>query len=203
MFGIRVNSNMDRLAANLERRFGPFFAQEFLKAAEIVASEIRREINAFESQTSTRKTGMLARSFLPAVGRDAFYQIEGGVYSDSKYARIQDQGGTITPRNGSYLTIPLTNEASRVRARNFPGGLVFVHHPPALPVLAKQLGPIAPAGVRSAGLEPQYLLVRSATLKGHGYLDKAAASSLPQAQSIVNDALQKALTDATPPPVAA
>lgn len=80
-----------------------------LLAAEIAAGELRREI-----QTSFQQhTGMLGRSFRATlVSKDA-KTVKAGALSDLHYARIQDRGGDIVPKNVRLLTVPLTDQAKR------------------------------------------------------------------------------------------
>lgn len=62
-------------------------------------------------------TGQLLKGFV--------YQIKGPtceIYNKEKYARIQDQGGEVTPKTGRYLNIPLADRLSVSQRRNFPKG---------------------------------------------------------------------------------
>lgn len=72
------------------------------------------------------RTGALRRSFGTAVtGEGSIESWVGTVYTTSPYARIQEFGGTVTPKKSQFLTIPLAGArtgagATRGGARSFP-----------------------------------------------------------------------------------
>jgi hypothetical protein len=185
---VKVVSNIDRLASQLERKLGPKMAQATMRAGEVVAGQIRREISAWTSNTSTKKSGALARSFQTKLVKTEGGNVEVGVYSSLPYARIHERGGVIRPKNGKFLTIPISPQAQRTTARRFPEPLFYLHRPPAHPVLAEQLG-----GDR---VQAHYILRTSVRIAAKGYLTKAADKSLPVAQEIVRRALQETFTEA-------
>lgn len=64
-------------------------------------------------QLGRHSTGALANSFIPRVGR-----LYGEVGTNKVYARIHEVGGTIFPRVATFLTVPMSDAARRVRQTN-------------------------------------------------------------------------------------
>lgn len=181
-----VKSNLDRLADRLDKSFDARVAQALLKAGEIVAGQIRREIAAWTSTTETRKTGALARSFTPRIIKHGGGNVEFGVYSKSKYARIHDEGGVIRPVTARALTVPLNAAAQRRSARGFKD-LFRVGN-----VLMRKVG-------KQGRIEPMYALVKRVLIRRKDYIKKAAAKSLPIAQETVRAALQEVISSSGEP----
>jgi hypothetical protein len=97
-------------------------------AAESVR-ELKRSASSMQKSGSGRKTGQLARSVGMKVSGKAEDELNvqvgtgigGGI--TSKYARIQDEGGTIKPKNKKYLAIPLPG--TKGVPANFPDAFVI------------------------------------------------------------------------------
>lgn len=112
-------------------------------------------------------TGLLAASMT--------FRVEGGskltVGTPLKYARIQNEGGTVVPRNGKFLTIPLspplTVSQRRVsKARDFADTFVYWFR--------RKGGEVAglimwKRGKRSKPV-PIFLLVKKVTIKARPFL---------------------------------
>jgi hypothetical protein len=80
-------------------------------AADTV-KELKRSAMDMKKSGSGRKTGQLARGVGMEIGKEeeAYKVLVGtgvGGGLTSKYAKIQDEGGTIRPKNKKYLAIPL------------------------------------------------------------------------------------------------
>ena len=96
----------------------------------------------------------------------------GGVFSDLPYAGIHDTGGRI-PESGNAsprLTIPLTKDAKKYRARSFPGDLSFKpggKKPNVTGILFEE------TGSPSSPIQPQYALAKWIKLKPTHYIEEA------------------------------
>lgn len=182
MIGMKVTTDLAKVAAALEGRFGPELAQGILAASEVAAGSIRREIANWTSHTDHRKTGALMRSFVPAF-KKADGMLVAGAYSNLKYAAIHEDGGVIRAKKRA-LTIPLTPEAERKRARAWGNKLFIVKRNGRPPFLAEKT---------AGGIKPQYLLVPSVRITPKHYIAKAAKACQGQVNSIMEQAVEKAL----------
>ena len=189
MISFKVTSNLEKVRAELVRRFGDDFTQKVLLAAEVAASAIREEVADWTGKTSARKTGALARSFKPMIvtEKDGFgdSRIAAGAYSNLKYAAIHEDGGPITAKGGA-LTIPITPQAQRRRARDWGDQLVLIRKPGHLPILASKEGD---------RIKPQYILKKRVYISGKGYIAKAREASKDEIEAILNDAVETAIDD--------
>lgn len=74
----------------------------------------------------------------------------------SKYAKIHQTGGVIKPKNAKYLTIPLTKEAAKRKARSFSKLVLFKSKKGNL-ILAR----LTP---KRKSIRPQYVLKKSVNM---------------------------------------
>jgi phage gpG-like protein len=79
------------------------------------------------------------------------------VGSNLEYARLQQEGGVVTPKNVKWLTIPVTRKARRTPARKFPG-------------LFKLKGKQVLATKKGKGFEAQFILVGSVKIPARAFL---------------------------------
>lgn len=147
-----------------------------LQAAEIVRGEIVK--------AAPVGTGALRRSFRSVLIQTSKDKISSGVFSDLPYARIQNTGGTIFPKTVKNLAIPLTREAQKLWPRDWPPGALVFQMRRGKKFLFD----------RSDRL--QYVLKRSVTIKGSGYLDTAAKNSADQVAQHLADAIVELGRDA-------
>lgn len=99
---IVVTENVSELVRHLREQASEQIAQNYVKSAEIVAGNIRREINTWTS-SGGEATGTLARSFKPGFVKRSTGTVRFGVFSSLPYARIHETGGVIRPKNQEYL----------------------------------------------------------------------------------------------------
>lgn len=146
-----------------------------LKAALHLEGVVREVI----MRTFTKNpTGNLARSFKARLIRTTDDGVSAGVFSELIYAKIQDEGGTITPRTARNLAIPLNRAASKRWPREWGKGKLH---------FAKMRGKkflVDKAGV------PQYALRESVTIRGRGYLREAKKLGMPGVLQILGDGLR-------------
>lgn len=131
------------------------------------------------SENAPKRTRTLSRSIhIETLVKQAKY-VEIGIGTDLDYAAIQEFGGTITPKKGKFLAIPLTSEARAiVSPRNFPEELTA------------RFGGNGGVLVDSAGIA-QYALVRSVTIPPHPYLRPALDEKIDDALVATGNALKK------------
>jgi hypothetical protein len=155
-----IGSLMERVRAHTSLRLHA----GVLKAAQYAAGELRRKVQS----TFKQRTGQLGRSFLPTseitVGKGS---ISAGAFSDLICAKIQDEGGIITPKNRKFLAIPISSKARNTVGlwpRHWPKGqLVF---------LKDRAGGrlIEIKGKKNPQVILHYLLRRSAKITGRHYI---------------------------------
>ena len=146
-----------------------------IAATEHVAGEVREVVY----DTFDVRTGALARSFKESLLREG-EEIKGRVLSDLVYAGIQDTGGTIYPRRGRYLAVPLGTQRMNVRwPRDWPKGrLVLIKSKKGNKLLVEIIG---------KKIQPRYLLKANVTLTGKRYLDTAMDRAQPGVTEILGD----------------
>ena len=192
MITFKVTTNLEKVRAELARRFGDDMTQAIFRAAEVAASAIREQVADWTGRTSTRKSGALARSFKPMIVTDtenvAGVKIQGvtaGAYSKLKYAAIHEDGGPITAKGGA-LTIPITPEAQRKSARDWGGSLFIVKKPGHLPILAEKNGD---------GIKPQYILKKRVYISKKGYIAAAKEACKDEVEAIMAEATRQSIDD--------
>lgn len=123
------------------------------------------------------RTGNLRRSILGTAtvepsGALAVSLRAGGGAKAVKYARIQELGGTVTPKRGRYLRIPLKAAKTAAGVDRYAGPLRQAL--PGLFVIRAKSGKlflVRPKGRgKSRGLEFLYLLVEKSTIPARPYL---------------------------------
>lgn len=67
-------------------------------------------------------TGKLAKSAKYTTTTDTCV-----VYSDIEQGRLLQEGGTVTPKNGRWLLLPLSPPLTKAEALNFPSGRAAIH----------------------------------------------------------------------------
>lgn len=137
------------------------------------------------------RTGRLRSSITHSV-TDAGKGLElrlhaGGGRKPVAYAGIQEHGGTVRPRRGQYLTVPLPGAltaAGALRARfAVPGGLRNV---PGLFVIRSGAGNLLIVEKRGKkGIRPLFVLKTSTTVKGAHYLQAGADAAIAALPDIV------------------
>jgi hypothetical protein len=144
------------------------------------------------------RSGTLANSFqaaeLPGASDEEW---AGSVYTRAPYARLQEFGGTVTPKRAKYLTIPLdaakTRAAGQVRgyARSWPG-ITFVRRldDGRLCVFVRK-----GQGKRAREI-PIFLLVRSVTVPPRLGFREAWDADAPARDRVLDRSVREGLTDA-------
>lgn len=110
---------------------------------------------------SPKKTGNLAQSIVMKPMALNLITDQVAVGTNKVYGRIQDLGGTIKPKNGSYLTIPIGNTKGRIR--DYPDGFFIKSKSGKLLYMQKQ---------GKSGMKPLFVLKKQVEIKGKPYLTR-------------------------------
>lgn len=136
------------------------------------------------SENAPKRTRTLSRSIHIETLEKQAKKVEMGIGTDLDYAAIQEFGGTITPKKGKFLAIPLTEEArANVSPRDFPEKL------------SPRFGGNGGVLVDGAGIA-QYALVRSVTIPAHPYLRPALDENEDEVLQATGNALKTLLEQA-------
>ena len=159
-----------------------------LMAAKLVTGAIRESIYfTFSQQPETfwssisKKSGRLARSF-----KEEIVEIDNRGFvvrsaSSLVYARIQEEGGIITPKARKYLSVPLEKSAVGVSPRFYPGELKFLDNPrTGKKSLVKQVGTQVKDGRTVPKYEAVYALRSLVRIRPKGYIERAQRESEPE-----------------------
>ena len=144
------------------------------------------------ADTLSRRTGALVNSIIASVrvNGETFATIQGSIGSDVPYAGIQEFGGTIVPKNATYLTIPLPAalDGSGVplyaKARDWPNTFVARSKAGNLIIFQK----------RGSSIVPLYVLKTSVTIPPRLGMKKTLDAGLPYFVGRAMDALVAGIT---------
>lgn|SRR3990167_1928443 len=154
-----------------------------VKASQVLAGEIRRSIKQWVSSsdaTNVRRSGQLARSFVPQIELRDVREIAAKVTSKEVYAGIHEDGGTIKSR-GKLLTIPLKRLPANYSARDVKNP-VFIRSKKGNLLLAEQIGQ-----GKKARLDFKFVLKPQVTIKAKHYLARAEETALLPIQGVLQD----------------
>lgn len=147
----------------LEKTPGRLFVGMRLSFTKIGNDYIRtltkERLSGAGDKSLARRTGTLARSFAKTVAGSELNELNLMIFTDVKYAPIHQFGGTIRPKKGKYLAIPLG--AAKTRA-----GVARWTSPRDVPDL--KYGGRSAAGnilLRTVDGTPMFVLVRQVTIK--------------------------------------
>jgi len=95
-----------------------------------------------------------------------------GNHPAAAYAGIQEAGGTIYPKTGRALSIPISDEAKLHASPREMDGLVFIARPGKPPLLARPLG--------GDQIEVHWVLVPSVTIEPTHWLSHGVERAAPE-----------------------
>lgn len=136
------------------------------EAAQALLDAIRENAR---SRLTKDPTGALERSFY--VEGDPSDEL--WVASALPYARIHDTGGTIRPKRGKYLAIPLNKAQRGIWPRDYSGKLFFFVSRRGSKLLAER---------RGSTIDPKYLLKTHVQIQPTNYVRDAIKTSPTEAQ---------------------
>lgn len=171
-----VNKPMRQLLANLGRPVVPELAKTMLKAAHIAAEQL--------GIAAPKDTAQLARSFSAGVSfvEKSPTNVRTQAVSNLPYAAIhaRDEETTIFPKK-SALAIPLKSspEAQASWPRDWAKDKLFVLVTKGKAFLVEDVG--------KKKVKFHYILLKSVTIRGNGYLKIAKKKSKPLIMAMVDD----------------
>ncbi len=175
-------------------------AQFLLQAAEIVRAAIVEQIASWVGKGRSRPTGQLMGSWKVDAVSTKESVFTTGVFSDIVYARIHNEGGTIRPRSGQFLTVPLIDMPIGTTARSM-SDLVFAqskrgskflvrpvlrHAALSAPRRSKGMGNRPPRPVLKTD-ELIWFLAPEVRIRAKRYLESASAAADPLIAAMAED----------------
>ena len=140
------------------------------------------------------RSGKLSESWTLRPIEEGDGYVSGPVGSNTIYARIQDQGGTIVPKNGSFLTVQLDAALTGAKVLRFSARQI-IESPGAGGYDGTFFAKGVLFGKSGVTITPLFALKTSVTIPAHHYLDGALTAIKPQYE----DALRKAIAAALRP----
>lgn len=168
--------------------------RELKKAMRVVGKEAgkiaAKEVGAAATRASSyrfntgRKPGWLERSWRAGQVSVGPKSVNVAVVSNAPYARIQDEGGIIKPKRGTFLAQPLTARARRKWPRQWPKG--------SLKLVVLKSGKSVLALSRSKRLRPQYLLRKQTVIRPKHYIEKGMRKAQRRIGPMISEAAARA-----------
>lgn len=189
------------------------FGQNFTLATQLLPSVLKTELLSFlntaaatlakrhgnpwpggtSSSSLSRRSGALLDAIKNSVKvyGSTFADITGEIGAPVIYGRIQEYGGTIRPRNGKYLTIPLPaalnddGTPKKQSARDWDSTFIIRSRNNSLLIVTKNLGDIVPLYVLKEEVYiPPRLNMGSTLRSGIPYFtDRAIETMMKQMQA--------------------
>jgi hypothetical protein len=169
-----------------------------LKGIEKVGLGLERHVKTQElaGQSLDARTGTLRRSIFHRSyeeGQTHVVTVVGADTSMAKYARVQELGGTITPKRSRFLTIPIGEARTAKGVTRFTARQV-IENPGSFGYAGTFVRNQVIFGKRSDGsADPLFALRPSVTLKAVGYL----AGTAEERREWAKGTLAQSVADAT------
>lgn len=176
----QVTESLPALGVSLERMLQE--STLTAQAAQLLVDEIRASVRA----TFKNQSGALEESWVVRFIREGGRQKPAAI-SESVYARIQNEGGTILPRIAKNLAIPLPGSGVQrgQGPRDFPD-LVFIKSKKGNKLLAR---------VSKGKIKPMFVLKDRVRLNGTGYLNRAVAAAGPEIEKLLERGIEIAIAE--------
>ncbi len=161
------------------------FDEAMQKAPQMLYARLRTRLDKYTLWFATnkmarqstasmrRRSGALARSFNRTVQGKGLSDVRWTIYTTSKYARIHEFGGEITPKTRKYLSVPLDAAMTKTgRARgsapSYGYDKTFVAESGGKPYVFLKTGKRRPAGWKPGQPDPSiqalFALVKKVTI---------------------------------------
>ena len=184
MIKVEIESkDYDLFLKKLVPKMNTVLEKGMMEAGESVRAEIVKTLR----DTSKRYTGGLANSYDVTLLSSSKGDVRVGVLSDSPYAEIQNEGGTITPK-GKYLAIPQTEQLKRSGKwpRDFAEGELYA-------VYGDKGGVLLDANTDIL----QYVLTKAVTIRGKRYLEKSVKAAKDDIEQIMGKKVKVAVVSSS------
>jgi len=182
-FSVKFDGSVEKWAENVAEEMTEESVKLMMQAAELAAGEIRLE--AFDAFPEGR--GGLGRSFKATMLQSERGSLRSGALSDLVYARIQDKGGTITPRRRKALAVPVSPVAKKMRNHGYSAGDWPRDKLAMVWPKGKRYGLLVEARRRKTIVH--YVLKKSVKLPATHYIDKAREQVEPKISELFEDRL--------------
>jgi hypothetical protein len=186
---VTVPDRLTEILDGIRDRMSGALEAGVLEASEFAAGEIRKVISALFNT----RTGDFARSFRATILEVLKDRVRGGAFSDKIFAKIQDEGGTIKPKNMRSLAVPISHKAKttvglwpRHWPKKGPGSLHFIK---------RKVGPPLLVEFRARQTVLHYVLKKSVRIKPTGYLAQAADAATQIVEEILHEHIHGVVVD--------
>jgi hypothetical protein len=177
--------------------------KEHVVAVMQAALHAEGELKEAISELFTRGKGQLRRNPKATLISDKGKIKSAGAFLDLIYAYVQDEGGTIVPKSGRKLAIPISKKAQKLWPREWPRfQLTFIPRKGRPPLLVEEKGTWKRLGRSGAKefvvkkMEIHYVLKPSVTIRGKGYVERARKAAEEQIREIVGKHVAEAIKKA-------
>jgi hypothetical protein len=186
MMKVTTTNEVTPAVNKLSQRLGLAMVDGTLEAAQHIDGCIKKTINEMFPKS---RTGDMMRSYSAQFVEEKNGSISAGAFSDLAYARIQDEGGTLKPRDMKYLSIPMRKLPVGKWPRHFAkGALTLIKSKAGNLLLVKFVGKL------KKKFDVYFLLRKSVTLKGKNYLDKAESEAQPGVELILGHSVDLSIS---------
>lgn len=199
----KVKGDLEKYMKNLGVEIDKELVIAIMQAAVHYEGELKQAIN----DVFTGGKGQLARNPKATLINEKGEVKKAGAFLDLVYADIQDQGGTIFPRAAKALAIPLTKKAEKRYPREWPRfqlTLIDRSKKGKPPLLVEEKGTWKKLG-RSGGkelvvkrMEIHYVLKKSVTIRGKGYVERARRAAESTVKEIIGEFVGVAIEKTRP-----
>lgn len=165
------------------KRLADAVAADALERALIAGALVIR--NEAE-RNAPKRTRTLARSISVETVEKSPERATVKIGTNLEYAAIHEFGGTIYPKNGKFLAVPISAEARQfVEPKNYPGKLHAV------------MGSATSGVLLDDDNDAQFALVTSVTIPARPYLRPAFDTQRENATGVVVEALRQLIQEAS------
>lgn len=162
-----LRRKLDKIPAEIKRQAN----KDMLVALTAVEADAKRA-------ASRGKTGNLANTINHRAKNIAGMAVAGEVFTPSKYATIQEMGGTVTPKTAKALTIPFDGVVGR--ARDFTNTFLTKGG-----VIMQRLG--------KDGVRPLFTLKTKVEIPARPFLGPALHKNEKLVTKLLGDAIKRAI----------
>jgi hypothetical protein len=198
-------SNLADFEARLVRLAAGGLRRVIVREARATAIEIEAKAKLNVREVLHRRTGRLIQSINSTVeeqdSRTAIIASAGGNTGKGvvRYARMQEQGGRQTPKNGKYLRVPVQGGPALTAAGvdRFPGPLRTTAPPGFFRLIKTAQGKLFLVHDKKDRSEIWYQLLRSVNIPSRPYLKPAVEYGAERLRARLSSAVRQAVFGAT------